>query len=272
MLAVRALTAAALLAVFVAAALFLDRTVFSILVGLIVALAAREWAALAGLGGVHRDAYAAGCTLLYAGIAWWSWPVAASAAPTREILIVAFIFWGAAVPLWLARAASAHSRRWMPPAGVAVLLPAALATIALPRTLLLAVLGLVWTADTAAYLAGRSFGRHRLAPVLSPGKTWEGVAGALVASVAYAVILAVMMPRDGAPVGDLRWLAYSASALLLCGAGVLGDLFESAVKRQAGVKDSGRLLPGHGGVLDRIDSATAVLPLGALLFVWFEAA
>jgi phosphatidate cytidylyltransferase len=129
------------------------------------------------------------------------------------------------------------------------------------------VLGLVWVADTAAYLAGRAFGKRKLAPAISPGKTWEGAAGALVASVIYAIIWAQFDPGLSALVQGAAWLPYLAGAVLLCAVSIVGDLFESAAKRRAGVKDSGRLLPGHGGVLDRIDSATAALPVALLLML-----
>jgi phosphatidate cytidylyltransferase len=130
---------------------------------------------------------------------------------------------------------------------------------------LLMVLGLVWVADTAAYLAGRAFGKRKLAPAISPGKTWEGAAGALVASAIYAIIWAQFDPRLATLVQGAAWLPYLSGAVLLCAVSIVGDLFESAAKRRAGVKDSGRLLPGHGGMLDRIDSATATLPVALLL-------
>ena len=272
MFAVRALTAAALLAGFFAALLLLDRGPFAVLVGAVVAYAAREWAVLAGVNDWEALAYAAGCALLYAAVAGWLWPVAVAATPVLAILVAALLFWGVVVPFWLMRGISRAPRTSLVLAGVAVLLPAAVAMIALPPMPLLAVLGLVWTADAAAYLAGRALGRHRLAPAVSPGKTWEGAAGGLLASLGYAVILAVSMPSVGAYVRGVLWIPYIAGAAVLCASGILGDLFESAVKRRAGVKDSGALLPGHGGVLDRIDSATAVLPVGALLFSWFGAA
>ena len=265
MIAVRTLTAAALLAAFFASVLLLDRALFAVLVGAIVAYAAREWGTLAGLGKWAAVSYSAGCTALYAAASWWTWPVRVLDAPVFAVLLAALAFWGVAVPAWLARGISVSSRRMLPPAGLAVLLPAALAMIALAPTSLLAILGLVWTSDTAAYLAGRAFGRRKLAPAVSPGKTWEGAAGAILASLAYAIILALSMPGVGAQVKGVLWLPYGVGAALLCASGILGDLLESAVKRQAGVKDSGTLLPGHGGVLDRIDSATAALPVGALL-------
>ena len=270
MFAVRVLTAAALLAGFFAA-LLLDRGLFAVLVGAIIGYAAREWAVLAGMNARQALAYAAGCALLYAALTVWLWPVAVAAAPVLAIFTAALLFWGAAVPYWLTRGVSGASRMSLALAGLAVLLPAAVAMIALPPMPLVAVLGLVWTADTSAYLAGRAMGRHKLAPAISPGKTWEGVAAALLASLAYAVILALSIPGVGTYARGMFWVPYIAGAAVLCVSGILGDLFESAVKRRAGVKDSGALLPGHGGVLDRIDSATAVLPLGALLFSWFGA-
>jgi len=268
LLAVRTLTAAALLAAFFAALWFLERTPFALLVGAVIACAAREWAALAGLGTQSALAYSVGCTAVYGAAAWWSWPVGASVMPVLAILLAALLFWAAVVPLWLMRGVSAPSRGMLPPAGLVVLVPAGLAMVALHPGPLLAVLALVWISDTAAYLAGRAFGRRKLAPRVSPGKTWEGAAGAIVASVAYAVILAVSMPAIGAHVTGLAWVPYAAGAVVLCISGIMGDLFESGVKRQAGVKDSGTLLPGHGGVMDRIDSACAALPTGALLIAW----
>jgi phosphatidate cytidylyltransferase len=125
----------------------------------------------------------------------------------------------------------------------------------------LLVLVVAWIGDTAAYYAGRRWGRRKLAPAISPGKTWEGAAAGLVAGAAYAIILSIVL---GGGKGAVELVV--ASALLVV-TGIAGDLFESAAKRQAGVKDSGTLLPGHGGVLDRVDSATAVLPVAAILLL-----
>jgi phosphatidate cytidylyltransferase len=123
----------------------------------------------------------------------------------------------------------------------------------------LLVLVLVWIADTAAYFMGRAWGRRKLAPSISPGKSWEGAIGGVGGAAAYAIICANFIQ-------GIAWPAFLAAAVLLAMVSIVGDLFESAAKRQAGVKDSGTLLPGHGGILDRIDSATAVLPLAALLW------
>ena len=134
-----------------------------------------------------------------------------------------------------------------------------------PR-LLLAAMGIVWVADTAAYFAGRAFGRHKLAPQVSPGKTWEGVAGAMLAVGIYALALAPLARAAGfvLPVDAVAIAAWLAFALLTATVSVFGDLFESLLKRSAGVKDSGAVLPGHGGVLDRADALLAAMPLAAL--------
>jgi len=268
LLAVRTLTAVALLAALLAAVFFLDRALFAVLTGAILAVAAHEWAALSRLSGSAAIAYAAGCAALYGAVAAFAWPIETSAMPVIAILVAAAAFWALVVPLWLARGMQSSSHVLLAAAGVAVLVPAALAMAALPPWQLLAILFLVWISDTAAYFVGRRFGRHKLAPSVSPGKTIEGAVGAVLASLAYAVILAMTMPAIGAYVTGLAWAAYAAAAMLLCASGILGDLFESGAKRYAGVKDSGKLLPGHGGVLDRVDAVCAALPVGALLVTW----
>src|SRR5437773_1261830 len=150
-------------------------------------------------------------------------------------------------------------------AGPFVLIPAGLALVALPAPQVLLVLGLTWVADTAAYFVGGRFGRRKLAPSISPSKTWEGAAGGLLGTLSYAIICAAFVPQWGASFTGTQWAVYLAGTALLCAASIVGDLFESAAKRQAGVKDSGEALPGHGGILDRIDSATSTLPLAAAL-------
>jgi phosphatidate cytidylyltransferase len=130
---------------------------------------------------------------------------------------------------------------------------------------LLAILGVVWVADSAAYFAGHQWGRRKLAPAISPGKTWEGVAGA---AVAVAVYHAAVWIFGFAPAAPGLGLFAALLVAILFPLSIIGDLFESWIKRQAGVKDSGRLLPGHGGVLDRIDALTSTLPLAALAFSW----
>lgn len=123
-------------------------------------------------------------------------------------------------------------------------------------TYILLLLLLIWIADSAAYFTGKRFGRHKLAPYVSPGKTWEGVAGAVLAIVLYASVAGYLLaftPRE--------ILLFVVIALVTLAFSILGDLIESLFKRRAGVKDSSRLLPGHGGILDRIDSLMAAAPV-----------
>jgi phosphatidate cytidylyltransferase len=139
---------------------------------------------------------------------------------------------------------------------------------------LLSVMALVWIADIGAYFSGKAFGKRKLAPSISPGKSWEGAIGGAVAVVALSA-LAVALGGDAlADTFPARlnaafgWPAAVAVLVLIVAASVVGDLFESQLKRRAGVKDSSALLPGHGGVLDRIDALIPVLPLAALIDAW----
>ena len=122
--------------------------------------------------------------------------------------------------------------------------------------LLLYLFSLVWIADIGAYFSGRKFGKHKLAPSISPGKTWEGVIGGLLANLVW--IVGVYQLSSGWDLGFAQFLIISLATSLIS---VVGDLFESILKREAGVKDSGKLLPGHGGVMDRIDSVIAAAPV-----------
>jgi phosphatidate cytidylyltransferase len=263
----RLVTAALLLTGFVAAVLLLGRVPFTVLVATVVALAGYEWAALCKYRRGAALAYAGIGVAAFAALNLWLFPISAAERPEAIVFCVATAFWGIAVPVWFSRGVGRFGGMLVPGAGFVVILPAALAMVALPPVRLLLVLALVWIADTAAYLAGRAFGRHKLAPTISPGKTWEGVAGAMAASIVYAAVCAALVPSLREEISDgYMWVVYLAGSAILCGVSVLGDLFESAIKRRASVKDSGALLPGHGGVLDRIDSATAALPLAALLF------
>lgn len=261
MLRARIATAAVLLCGFLAALFLLERDAFALLVGAVVVIASHEWAVLAGVGTRMRIPYAAAIGAAYA--------LAASAffrgVDASPVYWLAAAFWLLGVPAWIARGVRADDRaalRWL---GVLVIAPAAVAMVQLHPGPLLAALVLPWVADTAAYFAGRAWGRRKLAPSVSPGKTLEGAIAGLVAVAAYAMMLPHLLPelqslRAGAGLAGLV-----AAALLLGVISIYGDLFESAVKRQAGAKDSGTLLPGHGGVLDRIDSATSTLPIAALM-------
>lgn len=265
-LARRLVTAGALLAVFLAALLLLDSRVFALLVAGVVALAGHEWGSLTGLGRRGAVIYGIGVGALCATLA-----TADTAAWSSHFYAAAALFWLVLVPAWLLHGVTRASRGLLAAAGWVVLTLAGFAAATLPASHLLLVLGLVWIADTAAYFAGNAFGRHRLAPGISPGKTWEGVAGALGATLIYAVICALPgAPLDSYVQGAAAWALYLAGIVLLSGLSIVGDLFESALKRQAGAKDSGVLLPGHGGILDRIDSVMPTLPTAALLLDWIS--
>ena len=139
-------------------------------------------------------------------------------------------------------------------------------------TVLLLSVVLVWIADSGAYFAGRWFGRMRLAPSISPGKTWEGVLGAVVLSMLFMLSLASWLPYGWNWATAYRW-GYPLLAMTVLGftlLSVAGDLFQSLLKRRAGVKDSGNLLPGHGGLYDRLDAALVVLPFTVLTQLWAE--
>lgn len=267
----RALTAAGLLAAFLGALLLLERPWFGAVIGVVVAIGGYEWAKLSRFAPRAAVAYGAAALLLYGLLAWTLHPLDAGDRPEAVLFAAMAAFWLVIAPLWLRHGMVQPGRALLAAVGLIVLVPTGLAALTLsPRHLLLA-LGLIWISDTAAYLAGRAFGRHRLAPSISPGKTWEGVAGGAAGTLIYAIICALPGAPLGGYVRGAAWMPYLAAVLLLCAVGIVGDLFESALKRQAGAKDSGRLLPGHGGVLDRIDSATATLPIAALAIYWMTA-
>jgi phosphatidate cytidylyltransferase len=142
----------------------------------------------------------------------------------------------------------------------------------LGAAMLVSAMAIVWVADIGAYFAGRAFGRHKLAPHISPGKTWEGVAGGVAAVLALSMAIVLLAPQASESVFSSRlvtrlgWPVAAAILMALACLSVAGDLFESLLKRHAGVKDSGASLPGHGGVLDRIDALIPTMP-GCLLLM-----
>ncbi|HQT32326.1 MAG TPA: phosphatidate cytidylyltransferase [Thiobacillus sp.] len=262
-LARRVLTAALLLAVFVPAALWAPPWLWAVLMAGVIGAAAHEWASLSHFSVRVAYLYAvlmAAIALLLNTLTGTDWPLFQSG-----LILLALAFWLVVAPLWLLG-------RWHAPqpfvraaVGVVVLLPTWVALIYMHErgpAVLLGVMAVVWIADTAAYFSGRQFGRHKLAPAISPGKTWEGVAGALAALAIYAVVLSQLTALPSLS------LFFMVAGLLYLS--VLGDLFESWIKRVAGMKDSGTLLPGHGGVLDRIDALTSTLPIATGMLMWLE--
>lgn len=160
----------------------------------------------------------------------------------------------AAFLLWCEWRSLTQKRHWLfYPLGLLYIGAACAALIYLRHAnlnILLSVFAIVWTGDIAAYFVGKKFGKHKIAPSISPGKSWEGLAGSIIASAAIAAWLGSVAPVPHAILGATLAIV-----------GLLGDLFESALKRRAGVKDSGTLIPGHGGLFDRVD---ALLPCAIL--------
>ncbi|ODU50308.1 MAG: phosphatidate cytidylyltransferase [Thiobacillus sp. SCN 63-374] len=259
----RVLTAAALLAVFVPAVLWAPTWLWMILIAGVVGVAAHEWARLSHFPALPARLYAAlltACALALPYVLGAQWPIFQNA-----LILLAVAFWLGVAPLWLLGRWRAEQAFLRAAVGVVLLLPTWAALLYLHARgpgVLLAVMAIVWIADSAAYFAGRRFGRHKLAPAISPGKTWEGVAGALVALALYAGVLSGTI--------NLPLLPLFAAMAGLLYLSVLGDLFESWIKRVSGMKDSGDLLPGHGGMLDRIDALTSTLPLASGILIWLE--
>ena len=236
---------------------------------IVVLLGAMEWSRLASLAAWPRAVFVACCLAgSAAGV-----PGVLPAEVARALLI-------ATVAAWVAAGIFALPRRRLPNgdvggslAGLLLLVPAATAVFVLylrSPTVLLGAMAVVWISDSAAYFAGRAFGRHKLAPAISPGKTWEGVAGALVATVAFGAMCGAFFYDLMPEIVRASAVPPAAAALLavvMAGFGIVGDLIESLAKRIAGVKDSGRLLPGHGGILDRIDALLPALPVAALAYL-----
>jgi phosphatidate cytidylyltransferase len=271
MLKARALTAAVLLAVFGSALFLLPQWSWIAFCAVLLGAAVWEWGGLAALAPAGRASYTALLVLLFVSPLLLESVRAGGSYAPPWVYGASGLFWVLVAPLWIWRGPHLGGPGALLAAGVATLVPAGAALVDLRSghpALLLAVLGTVWISDTAAYFVGRRFGRRKLAPSISPGKTWEGVAGALAAVGVYALAWAGL----GAPPN--RWVGehYAPGGLLavllgLAVVGIIGDLFESLIKRQAGVKDSGTLLPGHGGILDRIDAPVAMLPLAVLAFM-----
>jgi len=272
----RVITAVVLLAAILAAAaagrLALD-TVIAVLLG----AATFEWLRLAQhspqLCAVVAAAYAGAMIGLQAFNPRLPEPVAGG------LMIAAAVAW-LSIAVIVLRGARRGARVSPPVSTLLAFLTLAAAWFAAMRFIdagfvyLLSVLAIVWLADIAAYFAGRRWGRRKLAPAISPGKTWAGVGGGVATVLLAALLLARLAPDVPALSTLLQQRLATAAALAvlaaLVGLSIVGDLFESLLKRQANVKDSSRLLPGHGGVLDRIDALIAVLPAAALLDLWLR--
>jgi phosphatidate cytidylyltransferase len=264
MLKTRILTALVLLPLMLAALFVFPADAWAAFSWLIILLALWEYARMTPLRGMAKWGYLALSTA-FAGISWWQgWHMPQAAH------LLALVFWLLVMPLWLARCWTVKSPGVAAVLGWVLMLPAWYGFLewrpqadASHALTLLAVMGLVWVADVAAYFSGKEFGKRKLAPSISPGKSWEGVYGALVGVAVYVVIVSRLgWISVGLPVWALVLLALPLTAVSVC-----GDLLESWFKRASGIKDSSKLLPGHGGVYDRIDSLIAVLAVSNALRV-----
>ena len=255
----RWLTAIGLVPVVICIVLLLPTVAFHATLVLLVAGGAWEWSRLTGLSPAPLYAAAAAGSL---GIV-----LVASVAPGGWVAWVGVAWWLAAFAavMRFRGAARAPARPALALAGWLVLVPAGAALAEVHAgpdgpVLAMTLLAVVWAADTGAWFTGRRYGKTPLAPRVSPGKTWEGVAGGLAAATATGAAAAWWL--------GLAWTDLLPAVVLASGASVVGDLYESMAKRRAGVKDSGRLLPGHGGILDRIDGLTAAAPVFAVVMAW----
>lgn len=235
-----------------------------------------EWLRLAEIDDtLHRTVLLVANLAMMVAIVWASRSSSGYSYVLFQIAVVIGVIWWLLALLWLqhydfASDHDTHARAFKLAAGTLSVIPAwaALALIHASepnghRWLLLALL-VIWAADTGAYFAGRYFGKHKLSPRISPNKTIEGLIGGAVASLLVALVGA---PLAGATLAQLPWVALVV--VVTVGFSVVGDLFESLLKRHVGAKDSGDLIPGHGGILDRIDSVLAALPVFALGKSWF---
>ena len=251
---------------------------FGALMTLFMAAAAWEWARLSGYQTVASLAFAAvamlGCALML--MAQWHLCTGSALRYAMTIwtvlwLLAALYLLHSGVAIW-----SLIPRGLRMVAGLLGLWAAWLAVTQLHARqgvwYLLSVLALVWVADIGAYFAGRAFGKRKLAPTISPGKSWAGAVGGAIGVVVLAVVGASLLQETPNLYTDVLqrggWLALLLLALGIDVLSVLGDLLESLMKRGMGVKDSSRLLPGHGGVLDRIDSLLPVLPFTLAAVLW----
>jgi phosphatidate cytidylyltransferase len=266
------LVSAAVMVPFVAGGiLYLPTAGVALALALIMGAGLWEWGRMIPLRSVAaRLAYPVAVVGLMALV--WVMPVDRVITP---LLLVAFVWWLAAL-YWLVHPGfgaepTAAVRLLKGIVGGVVMLPSWAAFVTLHGrgdhgpVICLALLVLVWLADSGAYFAGRRWGHTRLAPLISPGKTWEGMLGGIVAGGIFILAAGYWYSRS------VGWtLTLGVVSLLVVMFSIVGDLLESLMKRQAGLKDSGHIIPGHGGILDRIDSLTAAAPLFLLGMLWFK--
>jgi phosphatidate cytidylyltransferase len=273
----RILTALVLMPLVILAVLWLPHRWFAVVLTAILLVGAWEWAHIAGIvSKAWRINYVIGAGLLLTALTWL---LHAKIIWLQTLLWVIFIGWSIALisvirintlPNLLDTSASNKAVSIISAiCGYLILAGTFIGIIGIRQyyahgpQLLLALMILIWVADSAAYFTGRALGKHKLAVHISPGKSWEGVGGAVLATALTAYLVGNIFNQSMS-----EQVRFQLVCLVSVGFSILGDLTESLFKRLAGVKDSGRILPGHGGVMDRIDSMTAAAPVFLLgLFV-----
>ena len=262
MLKQRILTALVLAPIAIAAVLLLETPMFALCLGVVFALGLLEWSRLIGIRLIYSRLALVAVAVVLMGLAWQY-----RGRGGLEVALVCGAAWWMLAPLWLSNVsfASQPRKRWLSvkaAAGLLAVVPAWAAALLLHGTpergpwWLMFVVALVWCADIGAYFAGRKFGKRKLAPTISPGKTTAGVYGAMVACGVFAALAGWWLQSTG-------WALVTLVVLSLVTVlfSIIGDLFESLIKRHSNLKDSGTIFPGHGGVFDRLDSLFAALPV-----------
>jgi phosphatidate cytidylyltransferase len=262
MLKTRIFTAIVLVACFVPALFMSSNTMWAVGMLVLSLLALYEWASLIHLSGIRQQVYLGLALVVGLFIVPMLEKIGFHAFFYQSLFVffVSALFWLLLVPFWLKTKCVVSNKVVMGLLGYLLIGALWLALICAKGAdpwLLLSLLATIWIADSAAYFAGKNFGKHKLAPTISPGKTWEGVAGALVGITIFGLILYAFF--------DVKTLAMFPALWIITILGVIGDLFESMMKRQANLKDSGHILPGHGGILDRIDGIIPSLPIAILM-------
>lgn len=270
MLITRVLTALVLAPLMLACIYWLPETGFAAFIGAIVVLGAWEWANLAGFQRVTTRLGMAVLTAAALGLLWWL--QTRTALTWLQLTLWSLLWWLFALVMVVRYPASQNwiQHRWVRLLmALPVLLPLWLGLNVLKgqpnaNLVLTWLMLLVWGADIGAYFAGKAFGNRKLAPSVSPGKTWAGVYGGMATSVVLSAAMALIF-LPGLTL--VQWLLLLVISALVVAISVLGDLFESLLKRYRGIKDSSGLLPGHGGILDRIDSLCAATPMFCVLLL-----
>lgn len=265
----RVVTSFALLALILSAVFILPASLFYLFILLVMGIAAWEWSSLAGMSNtIYRALYV---TVLLAAM------VASThkAAPINLFFSMAIVCWLMAllfICIYPAGQIFWSKKATLIVAGLPLFIPGWLAFFVLRNQSnhefhILLLFFLVAAADIGAYFAGRTFGKYKLAVRVSPNKTWEGFAGGVLACTLLVVIAVLLFSEQLPEMNSIRWFKLVIMGLLIAAFSVVGDLFESMVKRNRDVKDSGTILPGHGGILDRIDGLTAAAPLYAMCLI-----